>query len=79
MRQALLFLDSWIARLLRWGVIAQRPLEKTLEVARITDLNRDAKVFVGVAVFAILGILGFQILKMIEELATPWRKELETK
>jgi NitT/TauT family transport system permease protein len=35
--------------------------------------------FVGVAVFAILGILGFQILKMIEELATPWRKELETK
>lgn len=35
--------------------------------------------FVGVAVFAILGILGFQILKLIEDLATPWRKELEVK
>jgi len=35
--------------------------------------------FVGVAVFAILGILGFQILKIIEELATPWRKGFEVK
>lgn len=35
--------------------------------------------FVGVAVFALLGILGFQILKIIEELATPWRKELEVR
>jgi len=36
---------------LHWGVIAQRPLDKTLEAARITDLNRDAKIFVAVAVF----------------------------
>lgn len=35
--------------------------------------------FVGVAVFALLGILGFQILKIIEELASPWRKELEVR
>ncbi|HEV8343449.1 MAG TPA: ABC transporter permease [Candidatus Binatia bacterium] len=35
--------------------------------------------FVGVAVFAILGILGFQLLKVIEELASPWRKELEVR
>jgi NitT/TauT family transport system permease protein len=35
--------------------------------------------FVGVAVFAILGILGFQILKIIEELASPWRKGLEVR
>lgn len=35
--------------------------------------------FVGVAVFALLGILGFQILKIIEELATPWRKEFEVR
>ena len=35
--------------------------------------------FVGVAVFALLGIFGFQILKIIENLATPWRKEFETK
>lgn len=35
--------------------------------------------FVGVTVFAALGILGFQILKIIEDLATPWRKELEVK
>ena len=33
--------------------------------------------FVGVAVFGILGILGFQILKIIEDLATPWKKGLE--
>lgn len=35
--------------------------------------------FVGVAVFALLGILDFQILKIIEELATPWRKEFEVR
>lgn len=35
--------------------------------------------FVGVAVFAILGILGFQLLKIIEDLASPWRKALEVK
>ena len=32
--------------------------------------------FVGVAVFGILGILGFQLLRVIEDLASPWRKEL---
>lgn len=32
--------------------------------------------FVGVAVFAILGILGFQLLRIIEDVASPWRKEL---
>jgi ABC-type nitrate/sulfonate/bicarbonate transport system permease component len=35
--------------------------------------------FVGVAVFAILGILGFQLLRIIEDLASPWRKELPAK
>ena len=35
--------------------------------------------FVGVAVFGVLGVLGFQVLKMIEDLATPWKKELEAK
>ncbi|HEY2989286.1 MAG TPA: ABC transporter permease [Candidatus Binatia bacterium] len=35
--------------------------------------------FVGVSVFAILGILGFQLLKVIEDLATPWKKELPAK
>jgi len=35
--------------------------------------------FVGVAVFAILGILGFQLLRIIEDLASPWRKELAIK
>ncbi len=35
--------------------------------------------FVGVAVFAILGIVGFQTLKFIEELATPWRKGFEVR
>lgn len=35
--------------------------------------------FVGVAVFAILGLVGFQLLKITEDLATPWRKELEVK
>jgi len=35
--------------------------------------------FVGVAVFAILGIAGFQLLKNIEDLASPWRKELTGK
>jgi len=35
--------------------------------------------FVGVAVFAILGIAGFQLLKIIEDLASPWRKELAGK
>jgi NitT/TauT family transport system permease protein len=33
--------------------------------------------FVGVAVFAILGIVGFQILKIVEDLATPWKKGVE--
>lgn len=32
--------------------------------------------FVGVAVFAALGIVGFEILRKIEEIATPWRKGL---
>ncbi|HEY3304116.1 MAG TPA: ABC transporter permease [Candidatus Binatia bacterium] len=35
--------------------------------------------FVGVAVFAILGILGFQLLRIIEDFASPWRKELAIK
>ena len=35
--------------------------------------------FVCVAVFAVLGIIGFQILKLIENFATPWRAELEVK
>ena len=35
--------------------------------------------FVGVAVFAILGIIGFQILKIIEDLATPWKSGFEAK
>ncbi|NIM20209.1 MAG: ABC transporter permease subunit, partial [Candidatus Latescibacteria bacterium] len=30
--------------------------------------------FVGVAVFAALGIVGFEILRKIESYATPWRK-----
>ncbi|MPY72435.1 MAG: ABC transporter permease subunit, partial [Alphaproteobacteria bacterium] len=32
--------------------------------------------FVGVAVFAALGILGFEIVRKIEEYATPWKKGL---
>jgi len=35
--------------------------------------------FVGVSVFAILGILGFQLLRIIEDFASPWRKELAVK
>jgi ABC-type nitrate/sulfonate/bicarbonate transport system permease component len=35
--------------------------------------------FVGVAVFALLGILGFQLLRVVEGLASPWRKELPVK
>jgi NitT/TauT family transport system permease protein len=35
--------------------------------------------FVGVTVFAILGVLGFQLLRVIEDLASPWRKELAVK
>ena len=35
--------------------------------------------FVGVTVFAVLGVLGFQLLKVIEDLASPWRKELAAK
>jgi NitT/TauT family transport system permease protein len=35
--------------------------------------------FVGVAIFAILGILGFQLLRIIEDFASPWRKELAVK
>jgi ABC-type nitrate/sulfonate/bicarbonate transport system permease component len=30
--------------------------------------------FVGVAAFAFMGILGFEILRKIEDLATPWRR-----
>jgi ABC-type nitrate/sulfonate/bicarbonate transport system permease component len=33
--------------------------------------------FVGVAVFAALGILGFEIIRKIENYATPWRKGLQ--
>lgn len=32
--------------------------------------------FVGVAAFAVLGILGFEILRKIEDYTTPWRKSL---
>jgi NitT/TauT family transport system permease protein len=35
--------------------------------------------FVGVAAFALLGVIGFQILKIIEDLATPWKNGLEVK
>jgi len=35
--------------------------------------------FVSVTVFAALGILGFQLLRIIEDLASPWRKELAVK
>jgi NitT/TauT family transport system permease protein len=31
--------------------------------------------FVGVAVFAALGIIGFEIIRIIEIYAIPWRKE----
>ncbi len=31
--------------------------------------------FVGVAAFAFLGILGFEIIRRVEAFATPWRKE----
>jgi NitT/TauT family transport system permease protein len=31
--------------------------------------------FVGVAVFAALGILGFEVIRIIEDYALPWRKE----
>lgn len=31
--------------------------------------------FVGVAVFAALGILGFELIRIVEIYATPWRKE----
>ena len=31
--------------------------------------------FVGVAAFAVLGILGFEIIRRVEAYATPWRKE----
>lgn len=31
--------------------------------------------FVGVAAFAVLGILGFEIIRRVEAFATPWRKE----
>jgi NitT/TauT family transport system permease protein len=33
--------------------------------------------FVGVAVFAALGIVGFEIVRQIEKYATPWRKGLQ--
>ncbi|HXG51371.1 MAG TPA: ABC transporter permease [candidate division Zixibacteria bacterium] len=32
--------------------------------------------FVGVAVFAVLGILGFEVVRQIENYATPWRRSL---
>ena len=32
--------------------------------------------FVGVAAFAVLGILGFETIRRVEAFATPWRKEL---
>ena len=32
--------------------------------------------FVGVAAFAVLGILGFEIVRRVEDYATPWRKRL---
>lgn len=35
--------------------------------------------FVGVALFGLLGILGFQFLKIVEDLATPWKKGYEAK
>jgi len=41
---------------LQWAVIAQRSREKTLEVARITDLTREAKIFATVAVFFALAL-----------------------
>lgn len=31
--------------------------------------------FVGVAAFAVLGILGFEIIRRVESYATPWRRE----
>jgi NitT/TauT family transport system permease protein len=31
--------------------------------------------FVGVAAFAVLGILGFEIIRRVEAVATPWKKE----
>jgi NitT/TauT family transport system permease protein len=33
--------------------------------------------FVGVTAFAVLGIIGFEILRKVERVATPWRKGLE--
>jgi NitT/TauT family transport system permease protein len=33
--------------------------------------------FVGVTAFAVLGIIGFEILRKVEQHATPWRKGLE--
>ncbi len=35
--------------------------------------------FVGISAFALLGILGFEILRKIEEYATPWRKSFQEK
>jgi hypothetical protein len=32
--------------------------------------------FVGVTVFGLMGILGFEILRKVEDLATPWRSHL---
>jgi ABC-type nitrate/sulfonate/bicarbonate transport system permease component len=31
--------------------------------------------FVGVAAFAVLGILGFELIRRVETYATPWRKQ----
>jgi NitT/TauT family transport system permease protein len=33
--------------------------------------------FVGVAAFATLGILGFELVRRVETYVTPWRKELQ--
>ena len=33
--------------------------------------------FVGVAVFAVLGIVGFEIVRRVEIYATPWRKQAQ--
>jgi NitT/TauT family transport system permease protein len=33
--------------------------------------------FVGVTAFAVLGILSFEIVRKIEDYATPWRKRLD--
>jgi HD-GYP domain-containing protein (c-di-GMP phosphodiesterase class II) len=41
---------------LQWAVIAQRSKENALEVARLTELRRDARIFASVAVFMALAL-----------------------